>query len=75
IVATFEFEGAPGHVSLETLTLEEGGGMTLLTNRSVFQTKADRDAMLQAGMKEGASETMDRLGELIMHAGVERKAA
>jgi uncharacterized protein YndB with AHSA1/START domain len=75
IVATFEFEGAPGHVSLETLTLEENNGRTMLTNRSVFQSVADRDAMLQHGMEEGAAETMDRLGELLARTGGERKAA
>ncbi len=75
IVATFEFEGAPGHVSLETLMLEESGGRTILTNRSVFQSVADRDAMLQHGMEEGAVETMDRLAELLAHIRSERKAA
>ncbi len=75
IVATFEFEGAPGHVSLETLTLEESGGRTTLTNRSVFQSVADRDAMLQEGMEEGASETMDRLAELLAGTGEVKKAA
>jgi uncharacterized protein YndB with AHSA1/START domain len=75
LVATFEFEGTPGHVSLETLKLEENNGRTMLTNTSVFQSMADRDEMLGAGMEEGASETMDRLAELLTHLGVERKAA
>ena len=75
IVATFEFEGAPGHVSLETLTLEESGGRTMLTNRSVFQSVADRDEMLSHGMEAGVVETMDRLGELLSHLASERKAA
>jgi len=75
LVATFEFEGTPGHVSLETLTLEENSGRTTLTNTSVFQSVADRDEMLSAGMEEGASETMDRLAELLTHLGAERKAA
>jgi uncharacterized protein YndB with AHSA1/START domain len=75
IVATFEFEGSPGHVSLEILTLEERNGGTMLTNRSVFQSAADRDAMLQHGMEEGAVETMDRLGELLAKTSGERKAA
>jgi len=75
IVATFEFEGAPGHVSLETLKLEEIGNRTVLTNTSVFQSVADRDAMLQHGMEEGAVETMDRLGELLAKALTEKKAA
>ena len=75
IVATFEFEGVPGHVSLETLKLEEIGGRTVLTNTSVFQSVADRDGMLQGGMEEGASETMDRLGVLLAHDSAGRKAA
>jgi uncharacterized protein YndB with AHSA1/START domain len=75
LVATFEFEGVPGHVSLETLVLEETGGRTLLTNRSVFQTVEDRDEMLKGGMEEGVAETMDRLAELLMKLEAERKAA
>src|SRR6266568_1067503 len=64
IIDTFEFEGLPetGHVSLETLTLEElPGGRTRLTVQSV----SDRDGMLQSGMEEGLNETYDRLAELL----------
>lgn len=61
IVMTFEFDGTPGHVVLVTLTLEERDGKTTLTNRSVFDSKADRDAMLRSGMEAGAGESMDRL--------------
>lgn len=75
LAATFEFEGAPGHVSLETLTLEESGGKTKLTNRSVFQSVEDRDEMLKGGMEEGVIETMDRLAELLANVDVGRKAA
>jgi uncharacterized protein YndB with AHSA1/START domain len=38
LVQTFEFEGMPGHVLLETMTLEEFEGRTKLTARSVFQS-------------------------------------
>ncbi|WXG43882.1 MAG: SRPBCC family protein [Promethearchaeati archaeon SRVP18_Atabeyarchaeia-1] len=65
LVSTFEFEGMPGHVSLETVKLEEQDGKTKLTATSVFQTVEDRDAMLKSGMEEGAVETMDRLAELL----------
>ncbi|HTR19874.1 MAG TPA: SRPBCC domain-containing protein [Gemmatimonadales bacterium] len=65
IVRTFEFEGAPGHISQETLTLAEYGGGTTLVVRSVFTNKADRDAMLKSGMEDGAKETLDRLGEYL----------
>ena len=36
-VRTFEYEGAPGHVSLETLTLEERNGRTLARTVSVYR--------------------------------------
>ncbi|HLZ21938.1 MAG TPA: SRPBCC family protein [Ktedonobacterales bacterium] len=65
IVQTFEFEGAPGHVSLETVTFEEHAGGTLVRTNDVFQSVEDRDAMLQSGMQEGINESMERLDELL----------
>ena len=65
IVYTFEFEGMPGHVLLETLTFEEHDGQTKLTDKSVFQSVEDRDGMLKSGMEKGAAETMDRFAELL----------
>jgi uncharacterized protein YndB with AHSA1/START domain len=66
LVQTFEFEGTPGHVSLETMTLEDRGGRTLVTAHSVFQSVADRDGMMQGGMEDGVNETYDRLEELVL---------
>src|SRR2546429_8848949 len=46
IIDTFEFEGLPetGHVTLETMTLEDlAGGTTRVNAPSVFQSGADRD--------------------------------
>jgi uncharacterized protein YndB with AHSA1/START domain len=68
IIDTFEFEGLPekGHVTLETMKLEElPGGRTRLTIQSVFQSVADRDGILQSGMEAGVYETYDRLAELL----------
>jgi uncharacterized protein YndB with AHSA1/START domain len=65
LVATFEFEGMPGHVSLDTATFEEDGSGTRLTVQSVFQSVTDRDGMLEAGMIGGLTETMDRLAALL----------
>jgi uncharacterized protein YndB with AHSA1/START domain len=65
IVRTFEFEGAPGHVSLETLTFEERGGRTLLRANAVYQSVEDRDAMVESGMEEGVNDGYARLDELI----------
>ena len=70
---TFEWEGLPGHISVETLTLEEQDGKTTLTARSVHDTVEDRDGMLQSGAAEGAAETWDRLDEYL--ASLKRRAA
>ncbi len=65
ILRTFEFEGAPGHVSLEKATFEERGGTTVLRAHAVYQSVEDRDAVLQSGMEDGVRESMDRLEELL----------
>jgi len=65
LVYTFEFEGMPGHMLLETVTFEEIDGKTKVTDKSVFQTVEDRDGMLKAGMEAGSTETMDRFAELL----------
>jgi uncharacterized protein YndB with AHSA1/START domain len=65
IVYTFEYEGLPGHVLLETITFEEEDGRTRMTDTSVFQSVADRDGMLQSGMESGAAESLDRLEEYL----------
>jgi uncharacterized protein YndB with AHSA1/START domain len=65
ITWTFEFEGMPGHVSVQTVAFEEQDGKTLLTSTAAFDTTEDRDGMLQSGMEEGAAESMDRLEEYL----------
>jgi uncharacterized protein YndB with AHSA1/START domain len=65
LVYTFEFEGMPGHILLQTITLEEHNGKTRITDASVFQSVADRDGMLQSGMEEGAAESYDRLDRVL----------
>ena len=65
VIQTFEFEGTPGHVCLETATFEDLGGRTKLTTSSVFQSVEDRDGMVQSGMEQGAGEGFDRLDELL----------
>jgi uncharacterized protein YndB with AHSA1/START domain len=65
IVRTSEYEGAPGHVSLEWLAFEDRGRRTLLRANAVFQSVEDRDAQVQSGMAEGVKESMERLEELV----------
>ncbi|MGH2582652.1 MAG: SRPBCC family protein [Anaerolineales bacterium] len=65
IVDTFEYEPWAGHGSVENITFEEIDGRTRMTNLSAFDSKEDRDGMLQAGMEEGAAETLDRFEEVL----------
>lgn len=65
IVQTFEYEGVPGHVMLETTTFEERGGATLVRTVSSFQSVADRDGMVASGMERGVREGDERLDELL----------
>ena len=65
MVQTFEYEGVPGHVSLDTVTFEERGGTTVVRTNSVFQSVEDRDGMVQSGMADGMNEGYDRLDELL----------
>jgi len=68
MIQTFEFDGLPesGHVTLETLTLEDlPNGRTRLTAQSVFQSVSDRDGMIQSGMERGVNEGYERLDELL----------
>jgi uncharacterized protein YndB with AHSA1/START domain len=65
IVQTFEFEGAAGHVSLETTTFTERDGKTLMHSVLAFQAVEDRDAAIGAGMERGLHESFERLAELL----------
>jgi uncharacterized protein YndB with AHSA1/START domain len=65
MVQTFEFEGSPGNVSMDTLTLEERDGRTTVRTNSVYQSVEARDGMVQSGMAEGMDDGYDRLEELL----------
>ena len=65
IVQTFEFEGVPGHVMLDTTTLDQRDGRTLMRTVSSFQSVEDRDGMLATGMEQGVRDSEDRLAELL----------
>ena len=65
IVRTFEYEGYPGHVQMETAWFEPEGNKTRVISQSVFQSVDDRDGMLQNGMEEGMNEGNERLDELL----------
>ena len=62
---TFEWEGMPGHMGVETYKFEEHAGKTTLTTTSVFGTLEERDGVIASGMEAGANESADRLEELL----------
>ena len=65
LIYTFEWGGMPGHVILETVTLAEQDGKTVLIDLLIFQSLEDRDGMLQSGMDQGAGEGWDRFEALL----------
>jgi uncharacterized protein YndB with AHSA1/START domain len=70
VVQTFEWDGMPGHVALETLTLEDlGDGRTRLVTTSLFLTAEDRDGMLQSGMEGGVNESYAALDRVLAKLG------
>jgi uncharacterized protein YndB with AHSA1/START domain len=70
VVQTFEWDGMPGHVIVETMTLEDlGDGRTKLVNVSLFHTPEERDGMLNSGMSEGMSQSYAALDKLLAKLG------
>ena len=66
VVRTFEWDGMPGHVLVESATLEDlGDGRTRLVSISLFHTTEERDGMLHSGMETGANESYAALDRLL----------
>ena len=66
VVQTFEWDGMPGHVVIETVTLEDlGDGRTRMVNLSLFHTTGERDGMLHSGMEGGANESYAALDRVL----------
>jgi uncharacterized protein YndB with AHSA1/START domain len=66
LVATFVFELFPEAEALETLTLEETNGKTLVTTHTLHKTLQARDGHLNSGMEAGMVEGYSRLDELLV---------
>ena len=65
IVQTFEFEGWPGSVSLETVSFEPRDDGTIVRTNSVYPSVEARDAMVEAGMQQGIEEGYAQFDELL----------
>ena len=64
LVQTFEYEGEPGHPSLEVMEFADlEAGRSRLTGTSVYISVEDRDAML-SDFDSGLDENFDRLEAL-----------
>jgi len=66
LVYTFEWDGMPAYVIIETTMFEDlGDGRTKLVNLSLFHTAAERDGMLNSGMEGGMNESYAALDRLL----------
>jgi uncharacterized protein YndB with AHSA1/START domain len=65
LVYTFEWEGLPGHVLVNTATFADLGERTRVSIHSLFHTTAERDGMLSAGMERGLNESYQVLDALL----------
>jgi uncharacterized protein YndB with AHSA1/START domain len=65
IEQTFEWEGLPGHISVERAEFEDLGDQTRVVTTTMFMTQEDRDGMISSGMEKGMNETFERLDALL----------
>lgn len=74
VAMTFEWDGMPGHVVINTMTLEDlGDGRTRLRTVSLFHTADERDGMLHSGMEGGMNQSYAAL-DLVLAALAEEAA-
>jgi len=67
IIGTFEWEGMPGHVSLEKAEFFElPNNRTKLISHSIYLSEEDRNGMMGDGaMEKGVNEGYDKLDKLL----------
>jgi uncharacterized protein YndB with AHSA1/START domain len=63
---TFEWDGMPGHVVVNTITLHDlGDGRTKLVSTSLFHTTEERDGILKSGMEAGMNQSYAALDRVL----------
>ncbi|HYO18582.1 MAG TPA: SRPBCC family protein [Dermatophilaceae bacterium] len=66
VVQTFEFEGFPDVVSIETLRFTDlGDGRTRLHGHSTYPSQEARDGMIASGMAKGVIQGYERLDTVL----------
>jgi len=64
--STFNYEGIPGHHELiQTAIFEDLGTRTKVTSAAAYASVEDLDGMVASGMESGATESWERLAELL----------
>ena len=65
-IQTFEFEGVPDIVSVESLRFVDlGDGRTRLEGHAVYPSLEARDGMVSSGMESGMASGYDRLDAVL----------
>ena len=66
IIQTFEFDGFPDVVSIETLRfIELDDGRSRLVGHSTYPSQEARDGMAESGMEDGMAQGYDRLDDVL----------
>lgn len=66
IVQSFEWDGMPAHVCINTTVFEDMTGFrTRITTTSLFHTREERDGMLNAGMEGGMNRSFAALDRVL----------
>jgi uncharacterized protein YndB with AHSA1/START domain len=65
LAMTFEWDGMPGHVAIETITFEDLGDRTKVVNTTLFHTTGERNGMIQSGMETGMNQSFEALDRLL----------
>jgi uncharacterized protein YndB with AHSA1/START domain len=70
IVSSFEWDGMPAHVLIQTMTFEQlADGRTKLVCGALFHTPSERDQMVQLGMEEGTNQSYAALDRVLSQLG------
>ena len=70
LVMTFEWDGMPGYVIINSMSLEElAGNRTRLASVSLFHTSEERDGFLQSGMEGGMNASYAALEDVLAKLG------
>ena len=63
---TFEWDGMPGHVIVQTIVLDDlGDNRTRMVTLALFHTTEERDGMIKSGMEGGVNESYAALDRVL----------